>query len=918
MADRSSILPRISVTRPVAVTMCLVALLVVGLVAYSRIQLQAFPSGWEWKHLWVWVDWPNASPQEKDQKICRLFMEYLGTVKDLRRIRTWAGRWTDASLSFRAEADMSLVYNQVMDRVERMKLELPEEARDNVGVWKFNEETDQSIMWMGVAIPKEVKERHRFMERRVQTRLERIDGVAKVSFWGAYQKKFMIEVDQEKLRTRNVSPYQMVRSLQQDNFAIAGGQIYEGGKKLYVRSLARYASQEELEDIPIQRVGGYQVRLRDVARVVYGTPPRHWAFRIDQKDAVGLDVYRESGRNIVEVCDRVTKTLDRVAKETGAEFRVFWNQGRLVKKSIGNLRNTALWGGLFAALVLLYFLRTIRMTAIITLAITLCVTITMTALYFVDWSLNVLTMMGLMVGVGMVVDNAIVIVENIFRLRGQGRSPHEASIAGASEVSLAISMATLTTVVVFLPLMLMTGREGGMSFELTRIGFPVIVALLASLFVALVFIPLAAKAFGGTRFQADPKLIRKARSAYRRGLRWTVGHRKDGALIVLLVFATIYIPFMSVKQTGRRAREGDSFYLRVYTPPNMQLPEIRSLAMELEEFIESKRELYNLETIRLNYWPSGCYIRVFLKEESNQEWWYQFYKRMRKKAGYPVDKWLDRAEAIKDLKKTIPKYVGIKIAIETRRGGGDPGVSVYLYGDDLDVLQPLAQEAVRRLQEIPSVISVDSDWERADSEVQVIIDREQARKYGISTRTVGRTIGFQLRGTNLPRYQAGDREVEVTLQLQEEDRKTLTQLKNFTFKSEGGEEVPLSAFASFKVTQGTGTIRREDGKMRLWVRAYTVKKDLEGLYEEIDRAMTGFSMPRGYTWNKGESYQKFREETQSMWIAIAMATTCVFLLMGVLFESFVLPLAVILSIPFAFLGVYWTLYLTDTVLGPMA
>jgi HAE1 family hydrophobic/amphiphilic exporter-1 len=245
-------------------------------------------------------------------------------------------------------------------------------------------------------------------------------------------------------------------------------------------------------------------------------------------------------------------------------------------------------------------------------------------------------------------------------------------------------------------------------------------------------------------------------------------------------------------------------------------------------------------------------------------------------------------------------------------------VSVYLYGDDLDVLQPLAQEAVRRLQEIPSVISVDSDWERADSEVQVIIDREQARKYGISTRTVGRTIGFQLRGTNLPRYQAGDREVEVTLQLQEEDRKTLTQLKNFTFKSEGGEEVPLSAFASFKVTQGTGTIRREDGKMRLWVRAYTVKKDLEGLYEEIDRAMTGFSMPRGYTWNKGESYQKFREETQSMWIAIAMATTCVFLLMGVLFESFVLPLAVILSIPFAFLGVYWTLYLTDTVLGPMA
>ena len=164
--NRSSILPRISVTRPVTVAMCLVALLVIGAVSYTRISLQAFPSGWEWKHLWVWVDWPNASPQEKDQKISRLFMEHLSTVKGLRRIRTYASRnWTDAGLSFRADADMSLAYNQVMDRVERMRLELPEEVKDNIGVWKYNEETDQEVIWMAVTIPEGIDDIQHYLER---------------------------------------------------------------------------------------------------------------------------------------------------------------------------------------------------------------------------------------------------------------------------------------------------------------------------------------------------------------------------------------------------------------------------------------------------------------------------------------------------------------------------------------------------------------------------------------------------------------------------------------------------------------------------------------------------------------------------------------------------------------------------------
>ena len=295
------------------------------------------------------------------------------------------------------------------------------------------------------------------------------------------------------------------------------------------------------------------------------------------------------------------------------------------------------------------------------------------------------------------------------------------------------------------------------------------------------------------------------------------------------------------------------------------------------------------------------------------------YKDVRAKLGYPVDARMDRNAVIKDLKEHIPKFVGVRVGVQGRsRGAGDPSVSVYLYGDDTEVLAGMTEEVERRLQTIPSVISVDTDLERADDEVQVRIDRERAQRYGISPQMVGRSLAYGLGGVNLPPYQSGEREVRTRLYLEKVDRQTLHQLKSFSFRSRSGEEIPLAEFASLTVARGSGTIRREDGKTRLRVFAFTTKDDLKELYGEIDRAMEGFAMPRGYSWNKGERYTKFRESDNEMGFALAMAIVSVFLLMGVLFESFVLPFSVLFSIPFAFLGVYWTLFLTGTPFNMMA
>lgn len=921
MDEKPSLLPCISVNRPVTVTMCLLALLVVGAVAYVRIPVKLFPSGFDPPFLWVGIYYRNATPQELEQQIARPLEERLRTVKGVEKIWTYCSSWwgVDAPMRFQNDADMTLAYNQVADQIERLKPELPEEARDNVTVWKHNDE-NRSIMWTGVAIDTTIADPYRFLEAHVQRPLERVDGVAKVEIWGVDPKEVMIEIDQERLRARGVNTYEMVMRLRADNFALSGGHVREGGKKFYVRSMARYRSLAEIENILVSSKNG-GVRLREVATVVYDVPARRGYERIDGRPSASFSIKAEAGADIVSLCERVTAELDEIEKNpatVGLKFNVFFNQGQFIRQSIDNLRNTGLWGGLFAALVLLFFLRAVRMTAIITMALPICLMITVGTLYFAGWSLNMMTMMGLMVGVWMVVDNAIVILENIYRLREKGEAPREAAIWGASEVAMAITMATLTTVVVFVPLMLMSGGVG-MRFYLTRMGVPVIVMLVGSLFVALLFIPLAGMRFGGSEVKPDPRSIGWARRTYGRMLAWTLQHRRDAILIVLAVFATIAFPAGNMKRSDSARGNINDVTVRIYPPKYFSIYDTHEVVSELEGFLEEKREDYGIRTMRAWFRSTYGRVEVYLEPDEDSAWWQVAYRGLRKKLGYLRDGAMAREEVIEDLKKNLPQFVGVKVAVESSgEGGGDPSVSVYLYGDDTEVLAGMVDEVERRLRTIPSVVSVDSDLERATDEVQVQIDRQRALRYGISPQVVAQTLAFSLQGVGLPRYQAGQREVDTRLYLEEADRQTLHQLKNFTFRSRSGEEIPLSELATVTMARGSGTIRREDGKTRLRVQAFTTKDDLKDLYLEIDRVMQGFGMPRGYYWNKGERYDKFRESDDATVFAVVLAVTCVFLLMGVLFESLILPFSVLFSIPFSFLGVYWALYLTDTPLDMMA
>ena len=917
---RTSLLPRISVTRPVTVTMCLVGLMVIGMVAYWRIPIQAWASGNDWNRFWVDVAQENASVQERFNTIALPMEQHMRTVRELSDIYAFAGDpWAGVELKFHRGTDMREAYVRVADRLEHAKLDLPEEVRDRIKVYSWNQETDSEVIWTGLSIPEDIVNKEQWVQTHVLDPIERVDGVAKTSVWGFENKEVLILVDQERLRTHGIETHELVASLQQDNFSLSGGHVQEGGKRFYVRSLAHYQSLKEIEDIVVQsRYSSTQVRLKDVADVVYAAPPQDRVWRVDGQRNLGLDVYKESGENIVDLCKRIVVKMEEIEANTPAAFRLFYSEGKLIEDSMDNLKITGLWGGLFAALLLLFFLRTLRMTALITLSIPLCVMMTITVLYFMGWTLNLLTMMGLMVGVGMVVDNAIVIVENIYRLRAEGEDPRGASIHGASEVGLAITMATLTTVVVFLPMMLMNDSFD-MKFLLSKIGMPVVFALVASLFVALLFIPLAAQRFGDVVVRPDPKSIALVRRIYRRGLNWVVHHRRDAFLMVVVLFATIYFPYQNVKKTDKMSFSSNRVTVRMYGPNNFSLEEMDKIASDLEVYVNERRDRYKIKNVMTYFRRGYINLRMNIEEDPHQEWWYAVYRWARVLIGFPIDRWMTRQEIIDELNKDVPRYVGFRVSVESRNSGGrDPYVGLYLYGPDFEKLEDMLGEVERRLQQIPSVTSLQSDLEFGKDEIRIRVNRAQAKKHGIPAERISRTLAYQLRGATLPRFQTDDHEVNVQLILDESDRQSLVQLKNFMFVTDAGKKLPLSSFATFEMTKGPSHIFRHNGRNRLRVRVYTTKDDMEGLYQEIDRVMEGFTLPRGYEWNKGERYSLYSRESQAMTFAVIMAIVFVFLLMGVLFESVILPFAVIFSIPFSFLGVYWGLWLTGTTMDFMS
>jgi HAE1 family hydrophobic/amphiphilic exporter-1 len=620
-------------------------------------------------------------------------------------------------------------------------------------------------------------------------------------------------------------------------------------------------------------------------------------------------VLKEGDANTLEVARTIRGEL-RAMQENPALQGIFmvplFDQGRVITESLDTLLDSGKIGGLFAVFVLYFFLRRLRMTLIITLAIPLSLLIALTVMFFADESLNILSLLALMISVGLLVDNSVVVAENIHRLNRAGLARREAAIRGTAEIALAVLMATLTTVVVFLPVSLVGGQA---QFFLLRLSIPISVALLGSLVVAGVFVPLSvyltlSDGNGGRETFFSPAYRRfvavmeriyiasfgRLNQLYGRLLAVFLRRRLDLVLVILAVFAvTVAVPMQQVEFVEIQEEERGGFEIEVRLPRSTTLEEAEALFLECEAIIEAAAEELGL---------SGWFL---VHRET--------FGRLQGFFDNPRTTDLSPREVTRIVLERLPERPGVKYYTGQESEADERGEQVHvvtLYGEDAEQLETTAEDLEPLFISIPGVLGIKASGDPAPSELALVIDREQAQQQNISPRMVAGMVGYALRGQQLNRYRTDGNDIPVRIRFHESDRETLSQLKSFYLPTGSGGFVPLSSVTDTTYLKTARRIFRRDKQT-----SHTITLELEqGKEEEARRRAAAFEksvdLPEGVRFGQPPQAQSSAEDLRGLIMAAGLSVVFIYLLMGFLFESFTLPLSIILTIPLAGLGVWWT------------
>jgi HAE1 family hydrophobic/amphiphilic exporter-1 len=555
-------------------------------------------------------------------------------------------------------------------------------------------------------------------------------------------------------------------------------------------------------------------------------------------------------------------------------------------------------------------------TLLITLAIPTSLLVCLVTMYFAGSTLNVITMMGLIICAGMLVDNAVVVVENIDRHRRDGRSVREAALSGASELALALTMATVTTIVVFLPMIIMS-EAGMMRFFLVTLSLPVVVSILASLGVAMLFIPLAASLLLRSEAAQEARrrgLISRVASAlythvmdplhrfYVTTLKWSLGHR---GICLVVILATLGIsfawPFQQVETQiqGRHQRGGRQARFWFGLPNSFSMDEADRWFRRIETIFDEHRDEFAIRHLQTRFWHNRGMVRVLLEDAD--------------KTDVTVE------QAVEGLQKLVPQAAGVKVYVNWQRGSGsDASLNVSVYGEDTPTLVLIAEEAERRLRRLPGLLSVEPDLENALEELRIRVDRESALRYGVQPEVISGTVASALRGQQLPRYRSGEKEIEIRVQFPEEDRQGIGKLAALQLRSDSGTRIPLESVAELSITRGYGEIRRTDRATVINIQLNTTWDSIRDLRGQVSEVMDGMELPRGYTWDFGRQMRWQRQDNSNMVFGLLLSMVFIYLIMGFLFESALLPLSVMPSIVLSWIGVFWMLWITGQKLDMMA
>lgn len=903
-----------AVRRPVTITMIVLAVLLLGTVSLGKLAIDLYPE-LNFPIAAVTASYPGAGPEEIENQVTRPLEEIMGTVNNVEGIQSVSSPGSSMVLMlFNWGTDIDFATLQMREKIDMIKSGLP----DDVGtptVLKMDP-TMMPIIQAGVSGSRDLASLQQITEDVIKKRLERIEGVASVAITGGLVSEVEVKVDPVKMDTYGLSINQITQTLQGENMNLSSGEIEDGKETLLVRTVGELKRIEDFEQIIINGSNGVQVKLKDVALISFTHQKPTQYTRVNQKASLSINILKQTGSNIVRVADKVNEEIKALEKElpAGVKIDVVVDQSVFIKQSIQQVVNNTIAGGILAVLVLLVFLRNIRSTLIIGLSIPFSVIATFILVYFAGITLNVMSLGGLALGVGMMVDSAIVILENIYRYRQLGYGYVDAAIEGTREVGSAVMASTLTTVAVFLPIVFV---EGLASELFSQLALTVSFSLLASLFVALTLIPMLSskllkvnpeeEAERRTPLAKTANMVQRALGAlderYRKVLTWALQRRKTVVVIVTLALLGSFALVPLIGTEFMPQVDSGEISIRVELPKGAVLDDTARVATEVEEII---KEIPEVETIFTSVGSTGQMMGGAQGGVS----------QIHVKVGSSTERQRSTEEIMEEIRTKVKKVAGAQVTVsggQNHMAGGSP-IDIAIKGTDLAVLKELADEAVKVVSNVSGTREVESSLEESRPEIQVSIDRQRAGQLGLTASQVASSVRTAISGTITSTYRVAGKEYDIRVKIGENDV-NLDELKGLTIAAPSGARVPLREVAEITKVKGPTSINREDQARVVNITADVTGRDLGSVTAEIQQAMGKVRMPSGYSIEYGGQNQEMMESFESLGLALILSIILVYMVMAAQFESLMHPFVIMFSIPTTLIGVIGGLALTGRALS---
>ena len=890
----------LAVNRPITTAMLLISVLVIGGIAIARLPLAYLPEV-DVPFIGVQIPYPNSNPKEIEKEIVKPVEEVLSTLSGVKTLNgTASADQAEFFLEFDWGNELDIVRMQVSEKMDQIKPELPQDIGDVV-IFSFNTSDIPVVQARLSAQGVDLSENYELIEARILNRIRRVPGVARVTLEGVEPREIFVDLILDRVKEHNVDVGALIDQLRGASSNLVLGQIEDGGLRFNARALGEFKSVEELSNLVINDQG---LRVSDIAEISYEEPPYPHGRHLDRQFAVALEVYKESTGNTVDVVRSVMAVIQNDINNDpllqGVTLFVFEDQEEEISGGLQGLLKAGNIGALLAMFSLYFFLRRFDSTLIVSMSIPFSIIAACGLMYFMGKSLNVLSMMGLMLAVGMLVDNAVVVLESIDRIHRSEPDRKKAAKIGADQVAIAVSASTLTTLIVFLPLIV--GAKVQLTTWLGEIGIAIAIALACSLFSSLTLIPLMSAHFLGRKKPQPVKSVTWLEDRYVSLLGWTLHHKVKTFGLLLLVLGIGLVPFFTgmVESAIFSGGVNKRLFLQYEFADFTYKLDAEKVVDQVEEVLDQHREEFLIESI------------------------YSYFAENRAETSLVLNRQDLDDDAIKELRQEVrealPEIAGVKLYFDDDEdeGGSTTYFAVKLFGQDTDVLESFATEAARRVETLEGVQDIRTSFRDSQREIQVKIDRDKAQRLGLTAQDLADIFSFSLGSMRLPRFNAGEREVDTWLALRLEDRQNLEDLRQIQIGGGDGQSpFVLGDIASFEVVPRPKEIVRENRKVRVAVRGTYEGEDWEETQEEMAGLMDAFDLPPGYSWSWGDRIIEQQDQNSQMGINFLLALVLVYLVMASLFESLAQPFAILFSIPFALPGVAWMLALTGTTFNLM-